>query len=330
MTVLVESGVASIPGTESSSQGNYYVCNDAQVTLSITAAHGSLPRIDIVVINVRDQVYSGASNDSQLQVITGTAAASPTVPTAPANSITVVQIAVGAGVTSILNANITDTRYYLAATGGVINARTDATRPTSAEIAEGQLVWAMDNNRLSVWDGSAYNQLFPQGWTKIDEAILTGSAANITFGSLNQDYRALKVVIMARADTAATFTTLRFQLNSDASAIYDSQQVTGNAAAVAATETINATSGTVGDAAAASAPAGAAGGFELVFPFYTNTTFWKHFTSSNVLSTAAGTGGLHSKLWTGRWRNTAAITQIRFLITSNFVAGSSFVIYGLL
>jgi len=113
MGVLVESGVASVPGTEGGTQGNYFVCNDAQVTLSVTAAHATLPRIDIVVVNVRDSFYSGASNDSQLQVVAGTPASSPVAPTAPFNSITLAQIAVAAAATSITNANITDQRFYI-------------------------------------------------------------------------------------------------------------------------------------------------------------------------------------------------------------------------
>lgn len=162
MGVLVESGVASIPGTLGATQGNYLVCNDAQVSLSVTAAHATLPRIDLVVINVRDSFYSGVDDDSQLQVVAGTPNSSPVAPTAPDNSLTVAQIAVGAAVTTIVNANITDTRIYMAATGGVINCRSDATRPTSSEIAEGQLVYTMDNNKLYLHTGSGtYVQLYP-------------------------------------------------------------------------------------------------------------------------------------------------------------------------
>lgn len=178
MTVLVESGVASIPGTESGAQGNYLVCNDGQVILSIAAAHATLARIDIVVVNVRDSVYSGASNDAQLQVVTGTPASSPVAPSAPNNAIIIAQVAVGAAVSSITNANITDTRFYMAGTGGVILARNDAARPAAAEIAEGQLVWGMANNTLYVWDGSAYEDVWPSAWT-----TWTPSLTNLTLGS---------------------------------------------------------------------------------------------------------------------------------------------------
>lgn len=178
MAVLVESGAGSIPGTLSSTQGNYFFFNDAQVTLSIAAAHATLPRIDIVVVNVRDQQYSGANNDVQLQVITGTPASSPAVPTAPDNSITLAQVAVAAAVTSITNANITDTRFYMAALGGVINSRTEATRPASTEVVEGQLAWAMDVDKLSIWTGSAYSDIFQLAWTS-----WTPTLGNLTLGN---------------------------------------------------------------------------------------------------------------------------------------------------
>jgi len=45
-----------------------------------------------------------------VNVVTGTAAASPVAPATPANSIALAQVLVGTSVTSILNANITDVR----------------------------------------------------------------------------------------------------------------------------------------------------------------------------------------------------------------------------
>lgn len=148
MAVLVDTGVANIPGSISSTQGNYYVANTAQETLSIAAAHATLPRIDIVVINVRDSQYSGVSNDSQLQVITGTPASSPVAPTAPDNSITLAQIAVAAAVTSIVDGNITDTRFYLAGVGGVIQSK--STDSFTGLLSAGQPLFETDTFRLKV------------------------------------------------------------------------------------------------------------------------------------------------------------------------------------
>jgi hypothetical protein len=109
MTVNVGSGWCAI--LSSYSQAGVYVgYNDAAVTLTIAASDASNPRIDLIVATVNDQAYAGVTNNITYQVVTGTPAASPTVPSTPTNSIALAQIAVGAGVTSITSANITELR----------------------------------------------------------------------------------------------------------------------------------------------------------------------------------------------------------------------------
>ena len=110
MSVSVAEGWAWILGTTSATQGMYSAYNDAAVTLIISTASATLPRIDKVCLTVRDSAYAGASNDCILQVITGTAAASPAAPTTPATSLVLATVAVAAAATSIVNANITDAR----------------------------------------------------------------------------------------------------------------------------------------------------------------------------------------------------------------------------
>lgn len=110
MSVNIASGWAAIVGTYQSNMGVYTVYNDATANNAIATANPSLPRIDLVCLTVSDAFYSGSTNTVAVNVVTGTAAASPTVPATPANSIALAQIAVGAAVTSILTANITDLR----------------------------------------------------------------------------------------------------------------------------------------------------------------------------------------------------------------------------
>lgn len=110
MSVLVATGWAAVVGTTQPNMGVYTAFNDATVTLTVTTANPTNPRIDRVVMTVRDAYYSGAFNDVIYQVIAGTPAGSPTAPATPANSISLATIAVGAGVTSITAGNITDTR----------------------------------------------------------------------------------------------------------------------------------------------------------------------------------------------------------------------------
>ena len=110
MSVRVASGWAAVIGTTQANMGVYVFYNDASVTLTVTTADPTNPRIDLICATVRDAFYSGAFNDVIYQVIAGTPAGSPVAPALPANSISLATIAVGAAVTQINTANITDTR----------------------------------------------------------------------------------------------------------------------------------------------------------------------------------------------------------------------------
>lgn len=123
MGVLVGSGVVFVPGTEAGTQGTYGCVNDNTVTLTVPTAHGTLPRVDSVFARVKDSQYSGAVDSWSLEVVAGTASASPASPTAPNNTIRLANISVGAAVTSITNANITDVRPWATALGGVFVVR---------------------------------------------------------------------------------------------------------------------------------------------------------------------------------------------------------------
>jgi hypothetical protein len=100
--------------------GVYTSYNDAAVTASIATANATNPRIDLVCLTVNDAYYTGSTNNIVVNVVTGTPAGSPTVPSTPANSIALAQVYVGAAVTSITNSNITDVRVTV--TSNVISA----------------------------------------------------------------------------------------------------------------------------------------------------------------------------------------------------------------
>lgn len=114
MSVVVAAGWAWVLGSTSATQGMYSTYNDAAVTLTVTAANPTNPRIDLVCVTVRDAAYAGASNDVILQVVAGTPAVSPSAPSLPASSLSLATVAVAAGVTTIVTANITDTRVRAA------------------------------------------------------------------------------------------------------------------------------------------------------------------------------------------------------------------------
>ena len=112
MSVNVAAGQIWIPGTQVANQSQYYMLNDGTVSVTVPAADSTNPRIDLIVAQVIDTQYGGASNTGEVVDVSGTPAASPAAPAAPANSITLAQVYVGAGVTSITSGNITDKRPF--------------------------------------------------------------------------------------------------------------------------------------------------------------------------------------------------------------------------
>ena len=99
--------------------GVYQAYNNANAVLTISAANPTNPRIDLICITVSDAFYTGVTNTVAFQVVAGTPAVTPTVPSVPTNSIALAQVLVGAGVTTITNANITDRRVLATSSIGL-------------------------------------------------------------------------------------------------------------------------------------------------------------------------------------------------------------------
>jgi hypothetical protein len=110
MSVIIAGGWAAIVGTTQANMGTYVGYNDAPTVVAITTANPSNPRIDLICMTVQDAYYTGASNNVIFQVVAGTPAGSPVVPSVPANSIALAEVAVAAGALSITTGNITDRR----------------------------------------------------------------------------------------------------------------------------------------------------------------------------------------------------------------------------
>lgn len=99
---------ANLSGQSYSTRGQYFAINDAPFTVNLATADPTNPRIDLIYIGAVDTQYGGASNVIKIDKVTGTPAATPTVPTLPPNAIALSQVAVAANATTILNANITN------------------------------------------------------------------------------------------------------------------------------------------------------------------------------------------------------------------------------
>ena len=102
---------ANLAGQSYSTQGQYFIVNDATpVTVNLSTANATNPRIDLIYVGAVDTFYGGASDVIKFDKITGTPNASPVAPTLPAgsNALALATVYVAANATSVTNANITN------------------------------------------------------------------------------------------------------------------------------------------------------------------------------------------------------------------------------
>lgn len=87
----------------------------AVVNVPIATADATNPRIDIIVMktDMTTAPDSSAGNIPSITKITGTPAGTPAAPATPANHLKLADIAVAAGATTVVTANITDRRAFV-------------------------------------------------------------------------------------------------------------------------------------------------------------------------------------------------------------------------
>ena len=148
--VFVAPGNCAIRGTQENDQGVYLCGNDGTVSLTVSAAHASLDRKDLVVARVKDNAYPALTGDVwELAIITGTPAGSPADPTVTEDTLVLARLlvrdATEAGGTIIRSQDITDLRPHARTTGGITPVSTLSAWPNPQAF---DVVWAIDTSTL--------------------------------------------------------------------------------------------------------------------------------------------------------------------------------------
>jgi hypothetical protein len=110
MSVDVAEGRVLVAGTEGTYQGLYMCHNRGVENLAISASDPTNDRYDLIVATVEDADYSGATDAWKLDVVSGTPAATPLFPAIDDNTFVLATVLVQNGVSSIVDADITDIR----------------------------------------------------------------------------------------------------------------------------------------------------------------------------------------------------------------------------
>lgn len=110
MSVDIAAGQAYIDGDDETDQGTYLCRSTAVENVAVTNNVSGSARIDRVVVQVNDPTAGGAAGDDfTVEVLAGTPGAGAP-PALPDSAISLATISVANGATSIVDANITDTR----------------------------------------------------------------------------------------------------------------------------------------------------------------------------------------------------------------------------
>lgn len=193
LNVVTKTGLQLTVNIGTAFNSNYDFINvSAAQTVTIPAANASNPRYDKIVISYLSSnvdnvdttnvygmgtsyVFSQNKLDSfQIQVIQGTAAASPVVPATPAGAIALAQVYVAANASTISTANITDLRAFISINSNI--NRPEVVFSASAP-ADTNVLWIDTTNSIpKIYKNSAWAPLNANDATTLDGIDSTGFA----------------------------------------------------------------------------------------------------------------------------------------------------------
>jgi hypothetical protein len=149
LSVTVNAGYCCVPSPTAGNGGYIFGCLQSQ-TLTLAAADPSNPRIDLIVARVYDTGNSAGYCD--VEVVPGTAAASPSAPALPSAAIALATVQVPGGAVALAAGAVTDQRSYVVAPGGVLPITSTAAAPASPN---SQLMLNLATNQLVQGTGTA-------------------------------------------------------------------------------------------------------------------------------------------------------------------------------
>lgn len=162
---------------------------------------------------------------------------------------------------------------------------------------------------------------------RLGGTVLVGTVASVAI-AVPSTYRHLNVVGVSRVNGSAA-ATVRFQINGDTGANYDSELISLAGTFVSSSEELAQTSGRAGIANGTADPSSYFAGFDATFYDYTSTTRAKEVSARTSYAIGTATANKRAILSATTWRGTAAIGTITILPSSgSFVPGSSFDVYG--
>lgn len=189
-------------------------------------------------------------------------------------------------------------------------------------------------NQGLVWSGSAWA---PAGtMSLICDQVLVGTQAGfdtstILGGNIPQTFKHLKLIAYLRADDAGGASNGLLRFNADSAANYHASYAQGSNGVASSAQNVNQTAINNILYQSSGSTANRFTAVEIEIPHYTNTAGHKSAIAKMAYSSDDTVGNNGTRVASGTWKSTAAITQIQLLLAGagNFIAGSRFSLYGI-
>lgn len=186
--------------------------------------------------------------------------------------------------------------------------------------------WSIENSAGTVTDLQAGSS---GGLTLIQEQVLGGAAASVTFSSIPGTFRNLRLVMQTRCDASATAEDVFMQFNADTGANYTREFSFATGSGLTVGNTISSSSAAISGMPCATSLANVASSATVEIPNYSGAVFFKSASAYTGYLNGASASGIAVVTTGFLWANAAAITSLKLIAASgNFVVGSVFGLYG--
>jgi hypothetical protein len=158
----------------------------------------------------------------------------------------------------------------------------------------------------------------------------SGGAADIEFTSIPATYKHLQIRVLCRGTDASDNKNITFRFNSDTGTNYTFHNLQGDGLTVSAANGLNQTAFVPNRMPASTAASNVFGVAIIDILDYANTNKYKIVRAISGFDTNNGTQGSVTRINSGLWLNTSAITSIKGIMNSGNIAQySSFALYGI-
>lgn len=161
-TMAVAIASADFVLSRSVNDGAYRLSNLGVVNVTLAGAPASNSRYDVIYVKQNDSTAGDSTNDAVFDKVTGTAAASPSIPAVPSGALAIATILVPAGVTSTTATGvfITNVAQFTTIVGGLLRYRslaaaqadTAVVADTRARIIGTVLTYRYDGTAWRIWE----------------------------------------------------------------------------------------------------------------------------------------------------------------------------------